>query len=90
MTEIQLTVEKAYPTDTGKGIARIAPSSLEELELSPGAFVAIEGEQTAVMKAQRADPEDWEEDIIRIDGFARDNAGVALGERATVASCPLS
>ncbi|WP_232688968.1 CDC48 family AAA ATPase [Halobacterium zhouii] len=89
MTEIQLTVEKAYPTDTGKGIARIAPSSLEELELSPGAFVAIEGEQTAVMKAQRADPEDWEEDIIRIDGFARDNAGVALGERATVRSASI-
>lgn len=55
MTDIQLTVEKAYPTDTGKGIARVVLSVLEELQVSPDEFVAIEGEQAAVAKVQRAD-----------------------------------
>lgn len=84
MTNIQLTVEKAYPTDTGEGIARVAPSILEGLQLRPGEIVAIEGEQTTVAKVYRAEYGDWDTDAIRVDGFTRQNAGATLGQRVTV------
>lgn len=84
MKDIQLTVEKAYPEDTGKGIVRIVPPIFEELHLDPGEFIAIKGDRTTVAEVQPSDSEDWGDDIIRIDGFGRKNAAVDLEGRVTV------
>lgn len=84
MTDIQLTVEKAYPNDIGCGIARISPALFDKLRLSPSEFVTITGERTTAAKVQRADSDDWNDSVIRIDEFTRKNAGVRLGERITI------
>lgn len=84
MTSIQLTVEKASPNDSGRGIARLAPAVFDELRLSRNEFVTIAGEGTTAVKARHADDEDWNNSVIRIDRFTRKNAGICLGEHITL------
>jgi len=76
----QLTVAKAYPNDSGRGIARLDPHTLMLLQLIPGDIIEIEGKKITAAKVWRADRNDWEENIIRIDGFIRQNAGVSIGD----------
>ena len=84
MNEVELEVAKAYPNDSGRGIARLDPDTLLHLKLSPGDIIEIEGADTTAAKVWRADRKDWNNDTIRIDGFTRQNADVGIGERVTI------
>ncbi len=84
MDEIQIKVEKAHPSDFGRGIIRLDPSTLLSLQLSPGDIVEITGKKRTAAKVWRADRQDWGQGIIRIDGFIRQNARVGIGERVTI------
>jgi transitional endoplasmic reticulum ATPase len=84
MDEVQRKVEKAHPNDFGRGIIRLDPNTLLELQLSPGDIVEITGQKRTAAKVWRADRQDWEQGFIRIDGFIRQNAGVSIGERVSL------
>lgn len=84
MNEVQLEVSKAYPNDSGRGIARLDPDTLLHLKLSPGDIIEIEGAEVTAAKVWRADRQDWNTDTVRIDGFTRQNADVGIGERVTI------
>jgi len=84
MNEAQLEVAKAYPNDSGRGHARLAPDTLLHLKLSPGDIIEIEGAETTAAKVWRADRQDWNTDTVRIDGFTRQNADVGIGERVSI------
>jgi transitional endoplasmic reticulum ATPase len=84
MNEVELEVAKAYPNDSGRGIARLDPDTLLHLKLSPGDIIEIEGADTTAAKVWRADRKDWNNDTIRVDGFTRQNADVGIGERVTI------
>ncbi|WGI17625.1 CDC48 family AAA ATPase [Methanonatronarchaeum sp. AMET-Sl] len=84
MKEIQLRVEKAYPSDNGKGTARLDPDTFVELKISPGDYIEVVGEERTLAKVWRSDSEDWGKGIIRIDGYTRQNAGVGIGESVEV------
>ena len=84
MNEVQLEVAKAYPNDSGRGIARLDPDTLLHLKLSPGDIIEIEGADVTAAKVWRADRQDWNTDTVRIDGFTRQNADVGIGERVDV------
>jgi transitional endoplasmic reticulum ATPase len=84
MNEVQLEVAKAYPNDSGRGIARLDPDTLLHLKLSPGDIIEIEGADTTAAKVWRADRQDWNSDTVRIDGFTRQNADVGIGERVKI------
>nr|ABQ75952.1 AAA-type ATPase [uncultured haloarchaeon] len=84
MNEVQLEVAKAYPNDSGRGIARLDPDTLLHLKLSPGDIIEIEGADTTAAKVWRADRQDWNTDTVRVDGFTRQNADVSIGERVTI------
>ena len=84
MNEVQLEVAKAYPNDSGRGIARLDPDTLLHLKLSPGDIIEIEGAETTAAKVWRADLQDWNTDTVRVDGFTRQNADVGIGERVTI------
>ncbi len=84
MNEVQLEVAKAYPNDSGRGIARLDPDTLLHLKLSPGDIIEIEGGDVTAAKVWRADRQDWNTDTVRIDGFTRQNADVGIGERVTI------
>ncbi len=84
MNEIQLTVAKAYPNDSGRGIARLDPHTLMVLQLTPGDIIEIEGKKSTSAKVWRADRMDWDQDIIRIDGYIRQNAGAGIGDHVKI------
>ncbi len=84
MDEIQLTVAKAYPNDSGRGIARLDPHTLMVLKLTPGDIVELEGKRRTSAKVWRADRIDWDQDIVRVDGFIRQNAGAGIGDHVKV------
>lgn len=85
MDPIKLTVTKAYPIDSGKGITRLDPTTIHKLRISVGDVIIMEGKKKTAAKVWRADRLDWGKDIIRIDGFTRQNAGVALGDGLMIA-----
>ncbi|WP_225335938.1 CDC48 family AAA ATPase [Halomicrobium urmianum] len=84
MLEQNLTVKKAYTTDTGRGIARMGPGLLEYLDIDPGDPVTIEGDRMTAATVWRTDQEDWDQSSIFLDSYLRANAGVDLGGTVTV------
>ncbi|MFU8767326.1 MAG: CDC48 family AAA ATPase [Candidatus Methanoperedens sp.] len=80
----ELTVAKAYPNDSKRGIARIDPHTMMFFQLSPGDIIEIQGRKSTAAKVWRADRNDWDQDIIRIDHFIRKNAGIDIGDRVRI------
>ena len=81
---VDLEVTKAYPNDSGRGIARLDPDTLLHLKLSPGDIIRIKGGKETAAKVWRADRQDWNTNTVRIDGFTRQNANVSLGEKVSI------
>ncbi len=79
-----LRVGKAHPQDFGKCIARVDTDTLVELSLSPGDIVSITGKRATAAKVWRAEKDDWNKQLIRLDGFMRQNAEVSVDERVAV------
>ncbi len=86
MTEVQLRVGDAKQRDVGRGIARIDQKTMQKLGISAGDVIEIVGKRTTAAIAWPAYSEDQNRDIIRIDGFTRKNAGVAINEYVIVRS----
>lgn len=84
MDEITLTIAKAYPNDSGRGIARLDPHTMMILQLTPGDIIELEGKRTTSAKVWRADRIDWDQDIIRIDGFIRQNSAAGIGDHVKI------
>jgi transitional endoplasmic reticulum ATPase len=84
MSEIQLRVGDARQRDVGRGIARIDQKTMQKLGLSAGDVIEIAGKRTTSAIAWPAYSEDQDRDIIRIDGFTRKNAGIAINEYVIV------
>ncbi|MDH5459812.1 MAG: CDC48 family AAA ATPase [Candidatus Bathyarchaeota archaeon] len=84
MSEAQLRVGDARQRDVGRGIARIDQRAMQKLGISAGDVIEIVGKRTTSAIAWPAYSEDQNREIIRIDGFTRKNAGVAINEYVTV------
>lgn len=82
--EEQLRVADARQRDIGHGKVRIDNKTMQSLGISAGDFVEIHGKKVTVAVAWPAYAEDQGQDIIRMDGIVRRNAGVALNENVTV------
>jgi transitional endoplasmic reticulum ATPase len=84
LSEMQLRVGDARQRDVGRGIARIDQKTMQKLDLSAGDVIEIAGKRTTSAIAWPAYSEDQDRDIIRIDGFTRKNAGVAINEYVVI------
>ncbi|MDF2955286.1 MAG: AAA+-type ATPase [Candidatus Alkanophagales archaeon MCA70_species_2] len=75
-------VAEAKPQDVGRGIARLSRELAEQLNITSGDVVEIQGptKKTAAI-AWPGYPEDLGRSIIRIDGATRRNAGVSIDDR---------
>jgi len=80
VAEAQLRVGDARQRDVGRGIARIDQRAMQKLGISAGDVIEILGKRTTAAIAWPAYSEDQGREIIRIDGFTRKNAGVAINE----------
>lgn len=84
MDEIQLKVADAKQRDVGRGIARIDQKTMQKLNISAGDVIEIVGKKTTSAIAWPAYSEDQNRGIIRIDGFTRKNASIAINEYVIV------
>lgn len=86
MSEIQLRVGDAKQRDVGRGIARLDQNAMRKLGISAGDVIEITGKRATSAIAWPAYSEDQNQSIIRIDGFTRKNASVAINEYIVVKS----
>lgn len=84
LSEVQLRAGDARQRDVGRGIARIDQKTMEKLGISAGDVIEIVGKRTTSAIAWPAYSEDQDRDLLRIDGFSRKNAGVAINEYVVI------
>jgi transitional endoplasmic reticulum ATPase len=84
VAEISLRVGDAKQRDVARGIARIDQKTMEKLNVSAGDVIEILGKRRTSAIAWPAYSEDQGRDIIRVDGFTRKNAGIAINEYVVV------
>jgi len=82
--EVQVRVADAKQRDVGHGKVRIDNATMEKLAITAGDFIEVRGKRTTVAIAWPAYAEDQAQEIARIDGLLRRNAGVALNEFITI------
>ena len=82
--EVQLKVADARQRDVGRGIARIDQKTMQKLGITAGDIIEIIGKRKTSAIAWPAYSEDQGREIIRMDGFTRKNAGVAINEYVIV------
>ncbi len=80
-----LKVSEAYSGDAMKGLARIHPDDMAELNLTDGDLVLISGRKSTPARIRTGDRETGR-GIIQIDGLIRENAGTSLDENITLES----
>jgi len=90
VSETQLRVEDARQRDVYRGIARIDQKTMQRLGISAGDVVEMVGKRSTAAIAWPAYSEDQNREIIRIDGFTRKNAGVAINEYVTIRPAKVS
>jgi len=78
---LTLRVSEALAKDVGRGIARIDPKDMAEMDTEVGDIIQILGKRPAVAKVMPAYMEDRGKDVIQIDGITRENAQIGLGEK---------
>ena len=83
---MRLTVKPLKNRDPGSGMAVIDRDVLQELGVSSGDFVTIEGRDggSAVARVWPSDREDTGRGYVRIDGQLRQAANVGIDDRVTV------
>ncbi len=79
-SHLELKVAEALAEDVGKGLARLDPEDIKALEGVLGDLIEISGEKKTVARITGTFPEYYGKKIIQIDGIARSNAEVNLGE----------
>ncbi len=82
--EVQLRVADAKQRDVGHGKVRIDNETMQKLAITAGDFIEVHGKRTTVAIAWPAYAEDQGQEIVRMDGLLRRNAGVALNEYITI------
>jgi len=81
---ITLRVKKAHERDAGRFIIRIDSRTMEKLTVQTGDIIGIKGRKQTAGIVWPAYPQDEDQNIIRMDGRMRRNAGVSLEEPVTV------
>lgn len=82
--DITLKIAEAFSKDVGRGLARIDPADMKELDADVGDIIEIAGKRTTVAKLMPTFSGDRGKGIIQIDGIIRGNAQVGVGDRVIV------
>jgi len=81
---IELKVAESLKTDVGRGIVRIDSKSMKLLKVTTGDVVELKGKKVTVGMVWQAHPSDEGMNLIRMDGYTRQNVGVGLGDKVFV------
>ncbi len=92
---IILKLSEAQSKDVGRAIARIDPKYFSKISADTGDIIRLTPQKSerkeigeAVAKLMPAYPEDRGKNIIQIDGIARENLKVGLGEKVEIRKVP--
>ena len=75
--EIRVQVANARPEDSGRGIAHLPRAMMAQLGLAEGDVIEIIGKRNTPSRVVGPYPEDEGLDLLRLDGLATANAGLA-------------
>ena len=75
-----MRVDESKQRDGGKRRARIGHHAMDYLNVSPGDVIEIKGNKTSCAIVWPSDEDEKNPGSIRLDGQARNNIGVALGD----------
>ncbi len=82
--EVSLKVEDPDPTHVGRNIVTLDKTTKQQLDVTSGDIIEIEGTKKTAAVIWPARSEDEGREIIRMDNFIRHNAGIGLGDRVSV------
>ena len=82
--EVQSRVADAKQRDVGHDKVRVDDETMQKLAITAGDFIEVRGKRTTGAIAWPAYTEDQGQQIARMDGLLRKNAGVALNEYVTL------
>jgi len=82
---IALKVQDPDPTHVGRNIVTLDRKTKEELGITSGDLVEIQGSKKTAAVVWPARAEDEGKAVIRMDNLIRHNCGVGLGEKVSVA-----
>lgn len=82
--DITLKIAEAFSKDVGRGLARIDPADMTQLDADVGDIIEIIGKRTTVAKLMPTFSGDRGKGILQIDGIIRGNAGVGVGDKVKV------
>lgn len=82
---LELQVAEAISKDVGRAIARIDPADMERLTLGVGDIITIRGKRETVAKIMPAFNDMRGKSTIQLDGISRQNAGVGVDDKVTIA-----
>lgn len=80
----ELRVAEALRSDVGRGIVRLSSDVIKDLGLTSGDVVLIKGKKETAAVVWQAHPQDDRLEIIRMDGFIRQNSKSSLGDKVKV------
>jgi len=83
-TEKVLRVSEAKSKDAERGIARVDPTVMDDLGITAGDVIQIEGKKRTVAIVWPGYPEDANRGVIRIDGTIRRNAQTSIDEKVSI------
>ena len=84
---MKLTVKPLKQKDAGRRLAAIDRVAADELDLSGGDFIRVEGASgAAIARVWPGYPEDDGSGVIRIDGKLRQEANVGIDDKVTIES----
>ena len=81
---IELRVAEALHNDVGRGIVRLDKEGMERLELVAGDVVEIEGKKITAAIVWPSHPQDFGQEMIRMDGLLRQNSDTSLGDKVKI------
>lgn len=81
---IERPVEQAYDSAKGRSVAHLDGDALSELGIEAGDTIALEGDSRTVVTAAEQREGDVATEVVRVDEFTRDNAGVGPGETVSI------
>lgn len=77
-------VAEAPPKDVGRGLVRLDPKDMRDLQVEIGDVIEITGKRVTVARAMLAHADHRDRKLIQMDGIVRANAGAALEESVGV------
>src|SRR3989442_12165068 len=79
-----IRVATAKQIGVGHRKLRLDKKTMQKIEITAGDFIDVHGKRTTVAIGWPAYAEDQGQEIVRMDGLLRRNAGVALNEYITI------